>query len=103
MVAREDEPGDKRLVAYYTVREEEGQESERRVGAEELRGYLGQKLPEYMVPAAYVRMEKLPLTANGKVDRKALPAPEADAYVTRRYEAPRTRQKKRWPRSGPRR
>jgi len=56
-------------VAYYTRSET----NEQSIGAEELRAYLMAKLPEYMVPAAYVRLESLPLTPNGKLDRKALP------------------------------
>jgi hypothetical protein len=86
VVAREDAAGDKRLVAYYTPTKREGTEIE--AGAEELRRHIAAKLPEYMAPAAYVRLESLPLTANGKVDRKALPAPEGSAYVACGYEAP---------------
>ncbi len=80
VVAREEEGGEKRLVAYYT--------RAAAVGAEQLREHLAASLPEYMVPAAYVGMERMPLTANGKLDRKALPAPEGDAYVVREYEEP---------------
>jgi amino acid adenylation domain-containing protein len=82
VLAREDTPGDKRLVAYYTAKEQNS------VGAQELRAHVATKLPEYMVPAAYVRLESLPLTPNGKLNRKALPAPEGDAYIARQYEAP---------------
>lgn len=81
VLAREDAPGDKRLVAYYTT----GKDGP---GAEELRCKLSASLPEYMVPAAYVRLESLPLTPNGKLDRRALPAPDADAYATGGYEPP---------------
>jgi len=95
VIAREDTPGEKRLVAYYTSAKTEmlleGESSEPKgvvVGAEQLRAHLAAQLPEYMVPAAYVRLERLPLTPNGKLDRKALPAPEADAYSICGYEAP---------------
>ncbi|WP_167659709.1 MULTISPECIES: non-ribosomal peptide synthetase, partial [unclassified Pseudomonas] len=80
VLAREDEPGHKRLVAYFTEREN--------VDIQSLRDHLQAQLPEYMVPSAYVRLDNLPLTNNGKVDRKALPAPDQDALLSRGYEAP---------------
>ncbi|WP_046270840.1 non-ribosomal peptide synthetase, partial [Pseudomonas syringae] len=83
VTAREDVPGDKRLVAYYTQSAEHTA-----VDIETLRGHLQQQLPEYMVPAIYVLLEAMPLTPNGKLDRKALPAPDGDALISRGYEAP---------------
>jgi aryl carrier-like protein len=92
VLAREDEPGDKRLVAYVVADQEaeEDDSGNKKAGLwiSELRAHLSAVLPDYMVPAAYVRMERLPLTPNGKLDRKALPTPEADAYATRGYEPP---------------
>jgi amino acid adenylation domain-containing protein len=87
VLAREDQPGEKRLVAYYTCREESAA-SDGKSGAEQLRRHLSAILPEYMVPSAYVQLESLPLTANGKLDRKALPSPEGGAAGVRGYEAP---------------
>jgi amino acid adenylation domain-containing protein len=67
VIAREDVPGEKILAAYLVVRQEPAPT------ATELREFLLKKLPDYMVPAAFVKLEKLPLTPNGKIDRKALP------------------------------
>jgi amino acid adenylation domain-containing protein len=80
VVARADGPGDQRLVAYWV--------GEDTASAEALRGHLGERLPDYMVPAAYLRLDALPLMPNGKLDRKALPAPEGGGYARRGYEAP---------------
>ncbi len=82
VVAREDVPGDKRLVAYVIA--EEGREPT----AADLRAQLSGVLAEYMVPGAYVTLESFPLTPNGKLDRKALPAPDGGSVTSRAYEAP---------------
>jgi amino acid adenylation domain-containing protein len=82
VAAREDVPGDQRLVAYLIA--DEGATLD--MGA--LRGELLAQLPEYMVPSAFLQMEAFPLTPNNKLDRKALPAPDAAAVIRREYEAP---------------
>jgi len=83
VVAREDAPGDRRLVGYV-VPDGEGESPP----DAELRGLLAAKLPEYMVPSAFVSLERFPLTPSGKIDRRALPAPERPAAAA--VVAPRT-------------
>jgi acyl carrier protein len=83
VLARANERGEKRLVAYIVAAEE--------ISGSELRLYLKERLPEYMLPAVFVTVAELPLTPNGKVDRGALPAPEGLADdQSGAYEAPQT-------------
>ncbi|MFF1909988.1 amino acid adenylation domain-containing protein, partial [Kitasatospora sp. NPDC058218] len=84
VTVRENTSGEKTLVAYVlptagTV-----------LDTPALRAELADKLPEYMIPTAYVAIDAIPLTANGKVDTRALPAPDLDAFTTGGYTAPRT-------------
>jgi acyl carrier protein len=85
VVAREDEEGDKQLVAYVVTAEEA------ELNGAEVRSALRQQLPEYMVPVAFVQLEAMPLAPSGKVDRAALPAPSGmRSKLAREYLAPRT-------------
>jgi amino acid adenylation domain-containing protein len=82
VLLREDQPGEKRLAAYVTAMPGEV------LKPEELRAHLSATLPDYMLPAAFVTLAALPLTLNGKVDRRALPAPGGDAVAHQAYEPP---------------
>jgi amino acid adenylation domain-containing protein len=103
VIAREDAPGEKRLVAYIIPDKEtrrpepvlrmpkgDKESGPDALAVSELRSYLQSKLPEYMVPSAFVLLDALPLTPNGKVDRKALPAPQAASVASAALQAPRT-------------
>ncbi|MFB2875778.1 AMP-binding enzyme, partial [Floridanema aerugineum] len=84
VVVREETPGDKRLVAYVVPK------GEASVQTDELRQFLTNQLPAYMVPNTFVVLESLPLTSNGKVDYRALPTPNVKGEPSDKYEAPRT-------------
>ena len=81
VVAPEDEPGERRLVAYIVPRSENA--------SRDWRDFLMGKMPAYMIPSAFIELEALPMTASGKVDRQALPAPESPGEA---YSPPRTPQ-----------
>jgi thioesterase domain-containing protein len=84
VMAREDMPGEKRLVAYVELQKEQA------TTVTELKSHVMMHVPTYMVPSAFIMLEKLPLTSNGKVDRRALPAPSASkSAAEEHYVAPR--------------
>ncbi|MDP2097884.1 MAG: amino acid adenylation domain-containing protein [Methylobacter sp.] len=82
VIAREDKPNDKRLVAYLLT------QNNIELSAAELRSQLAEVLADYMIPGAFVCLAEFPLMPNGKLNRKALPAPGIASVITRRYEAP---------------
>src|SRR6185436_3050947 len=75
VIVREDQPGDKRLVGYVVT------EKNKSTTPEDLRSAVKEKLPDFMAPSAFVLLDALPMTPNGKVDRKALPAPEMERRI----------------------
>ena len=79
VIARADSTGEKSIYAYYT--------SDREENVSKIRDRLGESLPEYMVPSYMMQIEKIPVTKNGKIDKRALP--EIEAKTTRKYVAPR--------------
>jgi amino acid adenylation domain-containing protein len=90
VVARERAPGDRLLVAYIVAKQPLAP------SVRDLRGFLKERIPDYMIPSGYVFLHSLPLTANGKIDREALPAPDfAESELRDDYVAPRTATEKR--------
>ncbi|HEY9810223.1 MAG TPA: amino acid adenylation domain-containing protein [Halomicronema sp.] len=95
VIVREDVPGEKRLVAYIVANSTQwgvaGRAPKNSELISTLRCFLKEKLPEYMMPAVFVLLEALPLTNNGKIDRKSLPAPERDrGQISENFVKPST-------------
>ncbi len=95
VIATEDKPVDKQLIAYLvatsSVQSDTETEPQTPELARELRGFIKSKLPEYMIPSAFVVLDKMPVNANGKLDRKALPVPDhSRTELEETYVAPRT-------------
>ncbi|MEC4891787.1 MAG: amino acid adenylation domain-containing protein [Oscillatoria sp. PMC 1051.18] len=92
VLVREDVPDNKRIVAYVVgnLSSDDIPNQKQVPTTSELRNFLKEKLPEYMLPSAFVMLEAMPLTPNGKVDRRALPAPEGRPELEEAYVRPQT-------------
>jgi aspartate racemase len=93
VVLRRDDPANPRLIAYWVAQQRDSSAAETSaadlLSAEQLRTFLAERLPEFMLPAAFVVLDALPLTSNGKLDRRALPAPSLAGELSQRI-APST-------------
>jgi amino acid adenylation domain-containing protein/non-ribosomal peptide synthase protein (TIGR01720 family) len=87
VLAREGQPGDKKLVAYLVFNESVVDQNDMLV--DNLKSQLKQALPDYMIPSTFVMLDEMPLSANGKLDRKRLPAPNLGEQISKQYVAPR--------------
>ncbi|MFD7028606.1 amino acid adenylation domain-containing protein [Streptomyces sp. NPDC059917] len=90
VIVREDQPGSPRLVAYPVLDDALAPAADEAALRAELVRHLEATLPEYMVPGAFVVLDELPVTAHGKLDRRALPVPDIEAFAQREYTAPAT-------------
>ncbi|BFH69022.1 hypothetical protein J27TS7_06760 [Paenibacillus dendritiformis] len=81
VVAHQDEKGEKTLCAYFVANQS--------YSVSEIKGVLSEKLPQFMIPSYFVQLEQMPITANGKIDRKALPVPDGKLQTGTEYVAPR--------------
>jgi len=89
VIVREDVPGDRRLIAYYAAADGH------LASATDLRMHLGQTVPDYMVPSAFVKMDALPRTPNGKLDKRGLPTPELTVEKSSKSTKPRNAEEQR--------
>lgn len=91
VIAQENESGEKYLAAYFVSKQKPADEQQASENSEQLQQLVKSKLPDYMVPSFFIELEQIPLTPNGKVDRKALPKPTSQQYQRNAgYVAPRT-------------
>ncbi|MFK4467820.1 amino acid adenylation domain-containing protein [Bacillus sp. RC252] len=87
VMVREDSPGEQRIVAYIVLSD---RVQDKKMQGVKLSEFLKKSLPDYMIPSAFVILDEIPVTTNGKANRSKLPAPDSNNYITQAYVSPRT-------------
>ncbi|SFK99920.1 non-ribosomal peptide synthetase [Brevibacillus centrosporus] len=94
ILTREDVPGDKKLVGYVVMNSQISIDKSVDNLSTDLRRFIGERLPDYMIPGAFVILEEIPLTTNGKIDKRLLPPPNSELHTDNGYSAPRSETEK---------